>query len=116
MTDIKEVLVRATRDQIIDFKESILWKDMKRELGIWKRGCTREYDEVISNTVNGSENTASTLMLLGDIHGRKKTIDYLIAMPDVFLQILEDRKDDSGRNETDGSGAGESAPELYQGE
>ena len=38
MTDINDVVIRCTVSQIEDIKESFFWKDLKRELGMWKRG------------------------------------------------------------------------------
>jgi hypothetical protein len=29
---------------------------------------------------------------MGDLNGRQKAVDYLLSLPDVFLQILEDKK------------------------
>jgi len=92
MTDANEILVRATIDQITDFKESMLWKDIKRELAMWKKRFQSEYDEVVGDCINGGKESASVLTHLGDLHGRGAAIDYLLQLPDVFLQILEDQK------------------------
>lgn len=89
MTGTQGILVRSTRDQIADFKGSILWKDIKRELVLWKKRFQSEYDSVISQCINGEENSASVLTHLGDLHGRGAAIEYFLHLPDVFLQVLE---------------------------
>ena len=33
-----EVQVNATKNQIEEFKESVLWQDIKRELDFWVEG------------------------------------------------------------------------------
>ena len=99
MEDSKKVVVRSTKGQIKEFQQSFLWKDIKRELGMWKRMFEKESMSVIANTMDGSENTASILTHLGDIHGRCASIDYLLSLPDIFLQTLKEEKDDSGRIE-----------------
>jgi hypothetical protein len=44
---MNEVNVRATKDQIHEFLESILWKDIKRELGAWKTGFKNEMMSIV---------------------------------------------------------------------
>ena len=94
MNDPKDVMVRATRDQIKDFVNSFLWKDIKRELGIWRKGFQSEYGAVIGKCINGEENSASALTHLGSLYGREMAIDYILQIPSIFLQILEDRKEE----------------------
>ena len=94
----KEVVVRATENQIHDFINSFLWKDIKRELGTWKKNFRDEGASVVNDAEETNPSTASVLMHIGDINGRVKTMDYLLALPSIFLQILEDKKNDSGHN------------------
>ena len=98
MEDEQEVIVNATKDQIEEFKNSILWQDIKRELIMWKDGCKDEYGQTVGDSITSGNNI---LTHLGDIHGREKTIDYFLSLPEVFLQILEDKnkkeiEDESG--------------------
>jgi hypothetical protein len=97
----KQITVRSTKGEIERFIESILWKDIKRELGAWKKGFKAENESIVDDAVETNPSTASVLMHLGDINGRMKTVDYLLSLPTIFLQILEDQKDDNRRNETD---------------
>ena len=100
MEDERDVRIDATRGQIEEFKGSLLWRDMCREMEVWKGMCKDEYGVVINNCIESDvdkPNTATTLIHLGDIHGRQKAMDYVMSMLDVFLQILEERQDDSGR-------------------
>lgn len=91
--DDKVMTVHATRDQINDFKQSILWKDIKRELGAWKKGFKIEQDSIVDDAGENNPSTASVLLHLGDLNGRQKAVNYLLQLPDIFLQILEDQKD-----------------------
>jgi len=100
---IEDIIVRATKDQLKEFINSLLWKDIKRELGRWKMNAVKEYGKVIEECVNSDPsvikeqvisdrpNTATVLLRLGVLHGRESTIDYLISLPSVFLQELEDK-------------------------
>ena len=100
MAEPKEQIVRATKGQIVDFKSSILWKDIKRELGLWKTMCRREYSEVVADGISESASSSKILMHLGSLYGREATVDYLLALPDIFIQILEE-KDDTEHNTTE---------------
>lgn len=94
---MKSPVVRSTKDQIEEFKESVLWKDIKRELGVWRRLCTQEYSQVIGSSIgsNNEQSSSNVLLHLGDIHGRENAVNYMLSIPDVFLQILEDKKNDT---------------------
>ena len=90
----KQMIVRATRDQIKEFMDSILWKDIKRELGVWKKAFRAEGESIVEDTEENNSSTANVLLHMGDISGRIKTVDYLLSLPTIFLQILEDQKED----------------------
>lgn len=94
---MKEPNVRATKIQIEEFINSILWKDMKRELGQWKTACKYEYGQVVGEGIEGNLPSSKILMHLGSLYGREMAVDYLLSLPAMFLQILEDKKDDSKR-------------------
>ena len=89
-----EVRVRATRGQIEELKGSILWDDIKNELEQWKSAAQDEYSQVIGNIISGGSDIENSDMHLGSLYGRERTIDYLLSIPDIFLQILEDKKDE----------------------
>ena len=91
----EEIIVKATREQINDFKESFLWEDIKTELLSWQQGFEGEMMSVVDEVSNSNLTTASVLTHIGDINGRVKTVNYLLSLPDIFLQILDDKKDDS---------------------
>jgi len=98
--DDREITVRATKGQIQDFLESFLWKDMKRELGAWKKGFDSEMRSIVEDSTVENPSTATVLMRMGDINGRVKAVDYLLSLPNIFLHILEEQRDDNRRNET----------------
>jgi len=87
-----EVQVNATKDQINELKESVLWLDIINELEAWKQGFNDEMMSISDNALESNLSTASVLLHMGDLSGRQKAIDYLLSLPDVFLQILEDKK------------------------
>lgn len=89
--DGQEIIVNATGDQIREFKESVLWKDIRHELEMWKEMCKDEYSLIVEESISSGKNIS---IHLGDIHGREKTIDYLLSLPDVFLEILKDKDKD----------------------
>ena len=98
--DDREVVVNATRDQIEDFMASLLWNDMKNELESWKEGFDAEMRSIVGDVADTNPSTASVLLHMGDLSGRSNAIDYLLSIPNVFLQILEEQKDDNRRNKT----------------
>jgi hypothetical protein len=101
MVDEMAPVVHATKNQIEDFKESLLWKDIERELKIWQSAASQEYAQVIGNIIAGNSEIENSDMHLGSLYGREKTVDYLLSLPDIFIQILEDKKDDSRHEPTD---------------
>ena len=98
--DDRGVVVNATRDQIEDFIDSLLWDDMKNELESWKEGFDAEMRSIVGEAEDTNPSTASVLLHMGDLSGRSNAIDYLLSIPNVFLQILEEQKDDTRRNKT----------------
>lgn len=83
------IKVRVTKGELEEFKKSLLWADIRRELYAWKKGFETELRSVADNVASTNPSTASVLMHIGDITGRIKTVDYLLSLPDVFIQIIE---------------------------
>lgn len=100
------IVVNATKMQIEEFKESILWQDITRELDFWSEGFAREQDAIVDNAEKDNPSTASVLLHYGDINGRKKSVTYFKQILDVFLDVLE-MKNDSKRTGADRSEDGE---------
>jgi len=96
--DNREVIVNATKGQIEDFIDSLLWDDIKRELESWKKGFDAEMGSIVGEAEETNPSTASVLLHMGDLSGRSNAVDYLLSIPDVFLQILEEQKDDNRRD------------------
>jgi hypothetical protein len=91
--------LRTTKDALEEFKISILWADIVNELNSWKEGFRIERDSIVEDASENNPSTASVLLHLGDINGRLKAVDYMLSIPDVFLSILESRKEEKdGRN------------------
>ena len=89
---MEEVRVNATKDQINELKESVLWLDIVNELTMWKQGFNDEMMTIVDGSRDLNSSTAAVLLHMGDLNGRQKAVDYLLSLPDVFLQILEDKK------------------------
>ena len=90
---MEKIELRTTRDQVEEFKESILWADITEELNSWKEGFERELKAIVEDAAANNPSTASVLMHLGDLNGRLKAVDYMLSIPDVFLSLLEVKKD-----------------------
>ena len=95
--------VRSTKMQIEEFKSSMLWSDFKDELIQLATNAQLEYDLVGESHVDDQgfkivPNQSETLIHLGDIKGRRKAVQYFLSIPDILIQILEDKQDDNRRN------------------
>ena len=82
-----EIKINATLDQIEGLKESIVWKDIVRELRNWKKGFNMEMESIVDNAESNNPLTASVLMHMGDLNGRQKAVDYFISILDVFTDL-----------------------------
>ena len=99
--EVSGILINATKNQIENFKKSFLWKDIVRELEFWSEGFAREQDAIVDNAESANPSTAAVLLHYGDINGRKKAVAYMLGILDVFLDVLEAKKNDTRRNKTD---------------
>ena len=98
------IKVNATRDSILEFKESVLWNDIVNELKDWQEGFNLEMMSIVDDAESKNPSTASVLLHMGDLNGRQKAVDYMLNMLDVFLDILDTQKtevSDEGTLETD---------------
>ena len=100
---MEEREVRSTKMQIEEFKSSMLWDDFKDELIQLAKNAQLEYDIVGESHVDVQgfkiiPNQSETLIHLGDIKGRRKAVQYFLEIPDILIQILEDKQDDSRHN------------------
>lgn len=107
---MEEVIVKSTKSQLEEIKESMFWKDVQDELERLKEELNSEYDFVGEPKIETDDegrrtkiypSTAEALIHLGDIKGRKKSIEYFLMLPEIFLNILEGIKDDTRREPTD---------------
>lgn len=94
-----ELKVNASRDQIEDFKKSVLWNDITRELESWKKGFNAETLNIVDDAESNNPSTASVLLHMGDLNGRQKAVDYMLSILDVFIDILETQKEDKKEKE-----------------
>jgi predicted TIM-barrel fold metal-dependent hydrolase len=88
------VKVNATKIQIEEFKSSILWNDISNELNRWKEGFNLEMLSIVDSAADDNPSTASVLLHMGDLNGRQKAVDYFLELLNVFLSILEDKKNE----------------------
>jgi len=96
---MEKIELGTTIDEIEAFKKSVLWTDMVNELSAWKEGFNREMMSIVDDAEGQNPSTASVLLHMGDLNGRQKAVDYVLGLLDVFLDILEDKKD--GRDKAD---------------
>lgn len=94
---MREIEVYSTRDQVEDLTHSVIWADIVRELDAWKIGFDGELRSIVDDAANENPSTAAVLLHMGDLNGRTKAVDYLLGLPEMFLQILEDKKNDTRR-------------------
>lgn len=90
--------VYSTKAQIENFKESLIWKDICRELDFWVEGFNHEAESIVDTIKNENLSTAATLTWIGNIDGRKKAVEYMKQLPDIFLSILNDAKEEKEDN------------------
>ena len=100
---MEQISIRTSREAIEEFKESILWTDIVEELMAWKEGFNGEMLSIVDDAAGTNPSTASVLLHMGDLNGRQKAVDYFLSLPDVFLSLIENKKEDKkdGRNQTD---------------
>ena len=89
------VRINATRAQIEYLKESILWQDILNELNFWAEGLKKEKESLPDKIVRDNLSTAASLVLYLSIEERRAAIKYFKRIPDVFLEMLEEKQDDS---------------------
>jgi len=102
-----EVRINATKAQIEDLKSSILWQDIQRELDFWAEGLAHEKESLPEKIVKENLSSAASLILYVSVDERKAAINYFKRILDVFLDMLEEKKDDSERERADRSENGE---------
>lgn len=99
---MEAIQVRTSVEAIEEFRKSILWADMIEELNSWKEGFNQEMLSIVDEAEGSNPSTASVLLHMGDLNGRQKAVDYFMSLPDVFLSLLEEKKEDKdGRDQTD---------------
>jgi hypothetical protein len=91
---MEQINLRVSRDAVEEFKESILWADIVEELNSWKTGFELERGSIVDDAAENNPSTASILLHLGDISGRIKAVDYMLSIPDVFLGLLDTKKEE----------------------
>lgn len=89
--NLEEITIRATRIQIEEFTESLLWKDFQQECEAWLHGFDIELNSIVDEAATTNPSSATVLMHMGEINGRKKAINYLLQLPDMFLDILNEK-------------------------
>lgn len=91
--------IYSTKGQLEEFKESVIWKDIARELESWLQGFEIERDAIVDDAEKENPSTASVLLHLGDLNGRKKAVNYVLGIPDLFISILIDKAEEKSKSE-----------------
>ena len=98
---LDRLTVRVTKGDLEEFKKSLLWADIRRELVAWKKGFEIEMRSIVDNAAKENPSTATVLMHMGDLNGRTKAVDYLLSLPDVFIQVLESEESKADKETTE---------------
>ena len=91
---MEAIQIRVSRESIEEFKESILWADIVEELRSWKEGFNREMLSIVDDAEGKKPLTPSVLLHMGGLNGRQKAVDYFLSLPDVFISLIEEKKED----------------------
>ena len=91
---MENIEIHSTKDQLEDFKKSVIWNDISRELQSWKEGFEMELRSMVDDAAETNPSTANFLLHMGDLNGRIKAVDYMLGIVDVFTQIKETEKDE----------------------
>ena len=99
---LDEKTIRCSKSEVEEFKNSFIWLDIIDELNNLAERAKLEYDLVGEPHIDDSghmivPNTSETLIHLGEIKCRRKAVSYFLNIPEILLQILEGKKDDSRR-------------------
>lgn len=91
-----EEVILSTKEQLKEFTNSFIWKDMVNELNKLAELAKLEYDLVGEPHVDDEgfkviPNTSETLIHLGEIKGRRKAVNYFLELPNILMNILEDQ-------------------------
>ena len=97
---METIQIRTSVEEIEAFKNSILWADLVEELNSWKEGFNREMLSIVDDVAGTNPSTASVLLHMGDLNGRQKAVDYFLSLPDVFISLLMEQREEKkdGRN------------------
>jgi hypothetical protein len=94
MEDLENIEILSAKGDIEEFKESLIWKDIVRELSAWKAGFEMEMMGITNRVADENPSTANVLMHIGDITGRIRAVDYMLSLPDVLIGLVEMKKED----------------------
>ena len=93
--------INATKDQIEEFKNSVLWADISHELEMWSEGFNREMGSIVDDAAANNPSSATVLMHIGDLNGRQKAVVYMLSLPDLFLDILKTKPKKETNNDSE---------------
>jgi len=95
MEDTGEIVVNATKVQIEEFKESLLWGDILRELDMWMDNIKRANTTIVYEAMDKNYTSANVLLRLGEVEGGRKAIYFVKMILENFLTVLEDKENDA---------------------
>jgi len=72
-----DIIIRSSKSDLVNFKNSVLAKDIRRELLVWLRMARNEYYEV------------DNLLEKGRIDGRIEAISYVLNIVDNMIEVLD---------------------------
>ena len=92
-------MIRATKEQLIEFKDSLIWQDICEELNELAELAKVEYTIVGEPYLSDDghkivPNTSETLIHLGDIKGRLKAVNHFKSIIDSLITGIELQEDE----------------------
>jgi len=96
--------MKASKAQLEDFRDSFIWSDITDELLILDRRSQLEYDVVGEPHVDDDgykivPTSSETMIHLGEIKGKRKSVNYFLDMIDVLINKVEMEKTDEPLDE-----------------
>jgi len=97
MEDYTEPEVRATKGQIEDLKQSIIWQDICNELDLWAEEVDKEGKSIAGHIMDNNLNSGAALTFIGYAEGRREAVNRFKVILDILLNKLTEKENDSKR-------------------
>lgn len=86
-------MVSATKVQIEEFRESLLWQDIIEEIEKWSDNSKQEPLAIVAESSETNPSTATVLMRIGHASGIQNAVVYFKGILDTLLSMKEAEND-----------------------